>query len=843
MTKRVELLAPCGSYESFLAAVNAGADAVYLGGRQFGARAYAENFSEDELVTVIKQAHLFGVKVYLTVNTLVKEQEFSGLYDYLHPLYEAGLDGVIVQDMGVFCFLKQQFPGLKLHASTQMTITGAYGAAYLKEMGCERIVPARELSLQEIKTIKQRVCIEIEAFIHGAMCYCYSGQCLMSSMIGGRSGNRGRCAGPCRLPYRVSGREGYYLSLKDMNTLSHIPELIETGIDSFKIEGRMKRPEYVAGVVSVYRKYIDRYYSGANEPANSKGFYIEPKDEKMLSDLYIRSETGSGYYEKRNGRDMLTLQKPGYNEADQALVTKLRERYIHELPKTEIQFFVRCREAEPLYGEVRFTDRASEKEVCLSISGAVAEKADKRAVSEAEIRDQLLKTGGTPFAVKECTVEVGENIFVPMSRIKALRRELLQKIYEYYGARKLKESTGVMASDHEEGERTAEINVPVRNDNTESDYTETTVQGIPEPGMDGNRNIEAEERKKGISEKKNLSLTILVQTKEQFEAVFSTMSSSVANFSDPEEAETEEKAAETIAEYLIVDADLLLEEGEIQDRLFAGKVRWGLRCPVILRKSDEEFLQRLRNVIEERKPEIVYCATIDVFAWVKSISYAGKIAGEASLYAWNREAVSFWGRELERVSIPLELDSKEIRELCGAVEDVDQNSQKSRGYQTTERMKELSARLETPVYGRAPFMVSANCIKLSAGECDRNRRQYTELTDRLGNTFPVYTNCRHCYNIIYNCMPTSYYDGLWMLLQDGIRAFRVEFTTESGRSAAQIMQTFRTFFASELTEEDAGRMTAKRDKRNHADKGMTEQKKGKTAGVATTQGRFRRSVE
>ena len=233
MANRVELLAPCGSYESFLGAVHAGADAVYLGGRQFGARAYAENFSEDELTGVIKKAHLFGVKVYLTVNTLVKEREFGGIYDYIRPLYEAGLDGVIVQDMGVFCLLKQCFPDLKLHASTQMTVTGAYGAAYLRKMGCERIVPARELSLEEIKVVKQQVSVEIETFIHGAMCYCYSGQCLMSSMIGGRSGNRGRCAGPCRLPYRVAGKEGYYLSLKDMNTLEHIPELIEAGIDSF----------------------------------------------------------------------------------------------------------------------------------------------------------------------------------------------------------------------------------------------------------------------------------------------------------------------------------------------------------------------------------------------------------------------------------------------------------------------------------------------------------------------------------------------------------------------------------------------------------------------------------
>lgn len=749
--KRVELLAPCGSYESFLAAVNAGADAVYLGGGQFGARAYAENFSEEELIRAIRQAHFFGVKVYLTVNTLVKECEFSGLYNYIAPFYEAGLDGAIVQDMGVFCFLRRNFPGLKLHASTQMTITGAYGAAYLKALGCERIVPARELSLEEIKEIKREVSVEIEAFVHGAMCYCYSGQCLMSSMIGGRSGNRGRCAGPCRLPYRVSGKEGYYLSLKDMNTLEHIPELIEAGIDSFKIEGRMKKPEYVAGVVSIYRKYIDQYYDRAALQTAMRDFTIEEKDRKLLSDLYIRTETGTGYYKKKNGRDMLTLRKPGYNEADPSLLAMLRERYVRELPERQIRIFARCRAGEALYGEVRFTDERAKKdssadsnagiEVRLSASGDFAEKAHRRAVSEEEIREQLVKTGGTPFAVKECIVEAEENTFVPMSRINALRRELLQKIYAYYGAR-----------DTERIKNTA---------------------GADERGRDS----------EGNDARKGYTLTAVVQTKEQFEMIFPMM--------------------ETEDDHLIVDADLLLEDKEIQDRLSAGKIRWGIKCPVILRKSDEEYLQNLRSLIESRSPDIVYCATIDMLAWLKSISYAGKIAGEAPLYAWNAEALSFWGGELDRVSIPTELDSKEIRELCSAAGNIGLN------------------RPEALVYGRTPFMVSANCIKLSTGNCDKNRKKYAQLTDRLGNVFPVYTNCSHCYNILYNCLPTSYAEDMWMLMEDRIKAFRVEFTTESGEEAVRVMQTFRRLPASDLIRE----------------------KRGKSAGAGTTKGRFRLGVE
>ena len=240
--KKVELLAPAGNYEALTGAIAAGADAVYLGGDSFGARAYADNFTQEEICKGIQYAHVFQRKIYLTVNTLVKEKEFIRLYDFLLPFYETGLDGVIIQDLGVFTFIREHFPNLSLHVSTQMTVTGSYGAEFLKKEGASRIVPARELTLEEIKTIKKNVDIEIETFVHGAMCYCYSGQCLFSSILGGRSGNRGRCAQPCRLPYKVNGgREEYPLSMKDMCTINILPELIEAGIDSFKIEGRMKK--------------------------------------------------------------------------------------------------------------------------------------------------------------------------------------------------------------------------------------------------------------------------------------------------------------------------------------------------------------------------------------------------------------------------------------------------------------------------------------------------------------------------------------------------------------------------------------------------------------------------
>ena len=254
----VEILAPAGSLDGLYASFQMGADAVYVGTSRFGARAFAKNPSVDELKEALVYAHMHDKKIYLTINTLVKERELEGLYDFLLPFYEAGLDGVIIQDLGVLAYVRRYFPGLELHASTQMTLTGSEGVSFLKEYGVSRVVPARELSLEEIKNLKETGA-EVEIFIHGAMCYCYSGQCLFSSILGGRSGNRGRCAQPCRLPYEINGgKECFPLSMRDMCTIDLLPELIESGVDSFKIEGRMKKPSYVAGVTAIYRKYIDQ---------------------------------------------------------------------------------------------------------------------------------------------------------------------------------------------------------------------------------------------------------------------------------------------------------------------------------------------------------------------------------------------------------------------------------------------------------------------------------------------------------------------------------------------------------------------------------------------------------
>ncbi|MGX8686542.1 MAG: peptidase U32 family protein, partial [bacterium] len=435
MMHTVELLAPAGSREAFLGALSAGADAVYLAGQKFGARAYAGNFTEEELILSLREAHLLGRKIYLTVNTLTREEELPELTDFVYRMYEQGLDGVIVQDLGVISALRKRCPGLLLHASTQLSVTGAESVRLLKELGVCRVVPARELSLAEMKQLKEEGGIEVEAFIHGAMCYCYSGRCLMSGFLGGRSGNRGRCAGTCRLPYRVLDREGrpagidvgkkeyYPISMKDMSVLDILPDLMDAGIDSFKIEGRMKKPEYAAGVTSVYRRYIDYFYQWDREGRKSP-WKVRKEDRAWLTSLYIRTEIGTGYYHQDKGRDMLTIGLPGYAGADPDILEEVRKKFLSGLPRLSIKgkaFLYEGQEAvlEAEYEGVRACAR-----------GGLVSAAQKRPVTEKEIRDRLSKTGDTLFVFDDLQVSCGDGIFIPNGALNALRRDALGALEE-----------------------------------------------------------------------------------------------------------------------------------------------------------------------------------------------------------------------------------------------------------------------------------------------------------------------------------------------------------------------------------------------------------------------------
>jgi len=398
--KDFELLAPAGNLEIFKGVIESGAEAVYVGGSMFGARAYANNFTEEELLEAIDFAHLRGVKVYLTVNTLIKNSELSKLYDYLLVYYKRGLDAVIVQDIGVVKAIHEYFPSMEIHTSTQMTVTGADGVRFLSQFGVTRVVMAREVSLAEMKRIHEETGMELEAFVHGALCYSYSGQCLFSSILGGRSGNRGRCAQPCRLPYTVEGKKDeYILSLKDMCGIKALDKLHDAGVYSLKIEGRMKQLEYACGVVKYYRSYID-----SKKP-------VSDADYERIKALGNRCGFTDRYYFDHNGSDMVTYVKPNFvsNAAEPS----------PEKRKLSIEGELVLREGEPGSLTVKRGD-VTYKASIEPVSAALKAPLDKKAAI-----DRINKTGDTDFEFSHIKAQIGENVFVPNGALNKLRRDAI----------------------------------------------------------------------------------------------------------------------------------------------------------------------------------------------------------------------------------------------------------------------------------------------------------------------------------------------------------------------------------------------------------------------------------
>lgn len=723
---RVELLAPAGSPAAFYGAVNAGADAIYLGGNRFGARAYAENFTQEELLACIRYGRLFGVKIYLTVNTLLKERELAELPDYLAPFYRAGLDAVIVQDFGVLRVIREIFPDLAIHGSTQMTICNVHGSRLLKEMGAKRVVPARELSLRELTGIKMQCDIELETFVHGAMCYCYSGQCLFSSILGGRSGNRGRCAQPCRLPYgvrfegipgekgkSVSGgrREPFYpLSLKDMCTIEHIPSLIEAGIDSFKIEGRMKKPEYAAGVTAVYRKYIDRYHNLRDELGEEgarKAYRVEPEDIRMLSSLYIRSQVQDGYYFRRNGREMVTLDDPAYCTTNETLLEEIRRVYLSDRKRFEVEIEAHFLTGQPARVILRRSGVTGEA------VGETVETALRQPITEEDLKKQLGKLGDTPFKAGEMKLKVSSDAFYPLKQINGLRREAalsLEKSLLGADTGRLKQSMFFLP---------AATNRP--NESTRS---------------------------------RGGGWAVSVRTLQQLEKL-------VAFF---------EKCSDVLLQRVYVDGDLLSHssKGVLQ---FCNRIRELSSCqtfivlPYIVRQSDEEYLQKLMKHAEADRFDGFLVRSLDGLGFFRNREGYGILRGDAAFYTWNSQSVLQLSEELDGFCIPFELTAAE-----------------------QERLTRDSFSWEKIVYGRIPMMVTANCVLKTTEGCSRETGGCIQLIDRYKKSFPVLRDCTHCTNIIYNSVPLSLHGRASALRERCV--FRIDFTLETARETESVLGTF-----------------------------------------------------
>lgn len=618
--KELELLAPAGSLKTLKAVIHAGADAVYLGGSMFGARAYANNFNEEELLEAIRFGHIHGRKIILAVNTLLKEYELGQLYDYLRPYYEAGVDAVIVQDMGVMEFIKTHFPNLPIHTSTQMTITNVEGARLLKEQGVERVVTAREVSLEEIQRIHDEVGVELESFIHGALCYCYSGQCLFSSIIGGRSGNRGRCAQPCRLSYEVLQGEksltGHHatpiLSLKDMCTLPFLYELADHGVYSFKIEGRMKTPEYAAGVVSIYRKYMDSYLDGSRIP-------VEKKDIRALLELGNRGGFTNGYYYHHNDSDMLSGESASHNKSEGVLQDNIRREYVDTELKEKIKGKLILNKECPAKIEVQYG------KIKVSYQGDMVLVAQNRPLTKEVVTEKITKTGNTPFVFENLEVTMDDDIFMPVNQLNQLRRGALEALEE------------VLLKPYE---RT--LPELVETSSAERDR-QTTGNAIKEKQISGQSLSQTSGQQSADS---STEVRVLIEDAEQLPAVLK------ADFVDTVYLDC----------MLYTRENLLRKLSEDIDRVHASGKKAFYVFPFIFRQQTSLFYEKIMPELKKLPLDGIMVRSLDEIAFVKEWGNGNwQMVSDSNLYTYSNEAAEYFYRlGMIQDTIPVELNRKEI---------------------------------------------------------------------------------------------------------------------------------------------------------------------------------------
>lgn len=767
---KIELLAPGGSKESIYAAVQGGADAIYMGGSKFSARAYANNFNEEELIEAVNYCHLYNVKVYIAFNTLIKEEELAEALEYGKFLYEIGVDAIITQDMGLFKILKEAIPDFEIHASTQMTIHNGEGALFLKNEGFQRIVLSRELSLDEISYISKDLNIETEIFVHGALCISYSGQCLMSSVIGGRSGNRGRCAQPCRLPYTIisksrgESREGYLLSPKDTCTIEEIKSLVESGTSSLKIEGRMKKPEYVSGVVTTYRDAIDSVY-------DNKKFEIAPK-KGMLNQLFNREGFSKAYLRGNIGRDMMAYNCPkntgvflGTVEKDLTIklqkdiraqdgvrtdnsgftITniikgkeKVKEAYKGDKVKliptkykagdkvyvtSDTELLTRLQKNyEDIYGvklpltiKVRFVPGErfylstiyQEKE--FEAYGENVEIASNKPMDKESIIKNLNKLGDTPFKLENVEFENFEEGFLRVSSINSVRRDLIEEIINYVKTR------------------------------DKRNIEEETY-----------REFKDENLYKDIREDKNRfndEYLICVKTMEQLKGVLKFI---------------EENLDRTPA--IAID---LFKKGEALNLEEVDYENLYIVVPNIIKSEFNLVIQAIEKNISKIKGLIT--ANLGIINVFKDRL---NIIGDYKLNILNSESYDFYSRFTDISALSAELNSKEMFSLA----------------------KNIKMPVQVVVYGKYELMVSEYCVigstfgdKSSTSNCNfRCDKDRFVLRDRMNEEFLVTTD-KYCRSHIYNTLPVNLVPFIRELKKNNINNYRVDFIDEDYSKVLKVM--------------------------------------------------------
>lgn len=814
-----EVLAPAGTYECFRAAINAGADAVYLGGSMFGARAFAGNFEEAELIKAIRTAHLYGRKVYLTVNTLLRNDELEKLVQYVKPYYEEGLDAVIVQDYGVFAVLREAFPGLDLHASTQMTITGKYGAQLLKDMGAARVVPARELSAKEIRDIYDNVDVEIESFVHGALCYCYSGQCLLSSMIGGRSGNRGRCAQPCRLTYSANGiSEKYLLSPKDMCTIEAVPDILDAGVYSLKIEGRMKSPEYVAGVSYAYRKYVDMYLEKGRD-----GYRVEEQDIRQLMDLYNRGGFCKGYYYAQNDKSMMTFDRPNhqgivignikngelilsqevnpgdvlefpdgseyttptgkksgrlalpkgvlknpkngaavYRTRNNELLGQLRAGYIDNDIKIPVRMEIFLKSGERACLKLLSGDKE------LVVYGDVLEPSDKRPAVREDVVKQLKKLGGTAFSSDEGSIvtDIQGSPFVPVRLLNDLRRNALEEL------------ESMLLSGYKRNHEYMKVQASMTAGVLEADAAQENA-GVQEIA-DAQENAGIQENTAAqcnaaceavLAERRHYSegqhdITVQVMNKEQLEAVLRTAHNNVSRIYISTELSG-------------IDGAIMMKGmvDEYNAGISANNMKIGvyMAMPYIFRDRAVTLFERKLEDVKAAGFDGMLIRSPEELGYIRKKGlyelYAGRVVADYDVYTYNKAAFDEYIRlGIHDFTLSEELNAGQLRGLCRSVQD-------------------RNIYLEKLVYGYLPLMVTAGCtLKYTSKDKPCGRPGVYYLTDRKGKQLAALNSCSYCYNLIYNSVPEYLLDKPDEIRNMGVEALRLSFSIEGADEVENIMK-------------------------------------------------------
>lgn len=802
---KVEILAPAGSITSMQASFKAGADAVYMGGSRFGARAYADNPVDDELLMAIDYAHLRGKRLYLTVNTLVKENELNELYDYLRPLYLHGLDAVIVQDLGVLQFITESFPDLPVHISTQMSLTTGEAVKMLGK-NVTRVVPARELTIDEIASMKKKMGLEMEVFVHGALCYSYSGQCLLSSACGDRSGNRGRCAQPCRKRYSLpNGEKKYILSPKDICTLENIPELIEAGVDSFKIEGRMKSPQYACGVTEIYRWAVDLYYKLGkagykNHIKKNEKEWLEKK--LSLADLFNRGGFSSGYSFEKTGKRMMSVDRPNHDGVyvGEAVIKKGFANLVPvvNLNKGDV-LEIRSGGKQEWYSYTTPVEYSVGATLRFKALGNADRSFENKSVSVYRMRNEKLLTRLT-----EKYINCKDYIPVTGSIYISPGSEMVMQVMTVTpsGDEKSVTVTGMLAGEAINApltEKSVEEKI-IRSKDSEFIFEDFQVMISGTPFVP--KSALGEIRRKALEE---LSKEIC-DTYRRSEKALGAAQINVEGICQPVENERcfDKKASNssntpkvicfttTVEQYKrcvssdVTDAvaiDMVYPvyrafvadfESYVNEFKPIGKKLY-FKTPHIAGRENLDELKRLirqfGNYIDGFYVTNLSAATVIKECEKQDASYSFELIAGKNLYSFNSKTEDYFLKNgFAGFVYAGELCLNEIRDV--------KETKKNRKVRLCDQLN---------IYGRDKLMISAQCIKNSCGRCNKTLEWINIISESRDN-YRVYTDCFACKNHIYSDECLDLTDKLDEIENLDVSLYGVEFTTETGEETEQVLQ-------------------------------------------------------